>query len=96
MNVRKTSWLIAAFTLSLAACGSDNDPPVNGGSGGGTPPAQATFSQFASQDANAEPLDISDPAALAADIAAIFGDANDEPVEVEEGDDLNAVIARAN
>ena len=95
MTTRKLLWLAAALTLSLVACSSDNDAPVDNG-GNNAPPQQASFSQIASQAANAEPLDISDPAALAAAIAATFGNANDEPVEVEEGDDLNAVIARAN
>lgn len=80
---------ILATTLVLTACGggsSNNNLPVA--------PAAESISQIGAQGANGEPIEPNN-GALAANINAIFGGPNGEPIAVEDGDTVQDVITRA-
>ena len=81
--------ILAAATLTvLAGCGDSStafDPPIGANS------VNAVF--FADPDGDA--VDITDAAALGADIDGILGGENAEPVPVNPGDTIGDVLDRA-
>ncbi len=81
--------ILAAATLTvLAGCGDSStafDPPIGANS------VNAVF--FADPDGDA--VEITDAAALGADIDGIFGGENAEPVPVNPGDTIGDVLDRA-
>ncbi len=80
--------LAAAMLFVLAGCGDSStafDPPIGANS------VNAVF--FADPDGNA--VEITDAAALGADIDSIFGGENAEPVPVNPDDTIGDVLDRA-
>ena len=81
-------YLAAAMLFVLAGCGDSStafDPAPVGNS------VDAVF--FADPDGNA--VEITDAAALGADIDGLFGVENDEPVPVNPDDSIGDVLDRA-
>ncbi|HID80785.1 MAG TPA: hypothetical protein EYH06_06180 [Chromatiales bacterium] len=75
--------------LGIVGChssGGDNNPP---------PAPQNRLSELAAQALDSEPEEIANDADLQADIAALFGPADGEPVAINPGDDIQAVLDRA-
>jgi len=64
----------------------DNTPP---------PAPQNRLSELATQGPDNEPGKIADDVDLQADITALFGAADGEPVAINPGDDIQAVLDRA-
>lgn len=82
------SIVIVTSLLGIVGChssGGDNNPP---------PAPQNRLSELATQGLDNEPEDIAGDAGLQADITALFGSADDEPVAINPGDDIQAVLDR--
>lgn len=80
---------MAISVLGMVGCHSsdgDNNPP---------PAPQNRLNELATQGLDNEPEDIADDANLPADITALFGSADGEPVAINSGDDIQAVLDRA-
>ena len=88
--------LSGALALALAGCDSNDD---DSGGGSETPdpgaeaPSASTFAAIVALGAGDEPAAL-DGEALRADLDARFGTTSDEPVDVEEDEDLAAVGKR--
>lgn len=80
-------WLTMLSTLALVGCHS------SGSNTGGT--TQTGLDKLANQAGDSDPGALDDAAGLLNEINTLFGNADDEPVEVESGDTLQDVINRA-
>ncbi|MDN5871309.1 MAG: hypothetical protein L0H73_11395 [Nitrococcus sp.] len=85
MKIRRFAMvlLLATGLLALGACDGDSD----GDDDDDDDVAATSFAAIAARDAFADPVEIENPDALAADIEAAFGGPFDEPVEITEEDD---------
>ena len=98
MNSKYTFILLMCGGLILSACSNDDDG-VNAGAVGATPEIPITptsenaLAVFGRQAADDEPLPIS--AQLDGDIQTVFGDADNSPTDVVDGDSVQSVIDRA-
>lgn len=87
MKIQKLSSIAilgALFAITLTACNS----------GGGSSSSANQLDTLAAKSANADPDPIYDPQGLRSDINKLFGDANAEPVAVNDNDTLQTVINR--
>ena len=81
--------IMAISSLGIVGChssGDDNNPP---------PAPQNRLSEVAAQGLDSEPESVANDADLQADITALFGPADGEPVAINHGDDIQAVLDRA-
>ena len=100
MNRKYTFIILISAGLILSACSNDDDAGNAGaGAGGTTPEIPATptlenaLAIYGRQAADDEPLPIS--AQLDTDIQTVFGDADNSPTDVVDGDSVQSVIDRA-
>ena len=87
MNTLKLSGLCLT-TILLAACNSGSN---NGNQNGEVFNDLTTISNV---PADGDPVEIFDPGSLEQDIVSLFGDADDEPLEVESGDSVQDIVDR--
>lgn len=94
MKSQTAKQFLATMLMALVLTGcdifDDDDNPVvvigDPGPGG--------LSQISAQSANSDPLAIDDAAALGAAVTTLFGDANGDPVALQAGESLEAIIQR--
>lgn len=88
-------WKLTACALLaglMTACSNNDDG--GGSGGGGTNTTSNSLQTIVSTGATADPVDITDPAALKQDIANLFGGPDGEPVPVNTGDTAEDVVNR--
>lgn len=81
--------VILTSSFVIAGChgsGGDNNPPSV---------VKSPLTKLATQGLDSEPGEIADAAGLKADIMTLFGPADDDPVAINAGDDIQAVLDRA-
>ncbi|MBA2491309.1 MAG: hypothetical protein H0V34_06235 [Gammaproteobacteria bacterium] len=78
MITRSLVALLCAAPLLMAGCGGDDDDDDGVGAGGNA------FTDIFTRDANSEPVDYGDPAALQPGIGKLFGGPNEEPREPDD------------
>jgi L-alanine-DL-glutamate epimerase-like enolase superfamily enzyme len=82
-------FLMALIPLLMAGCSDNDNSPVV------VIEDPDEFEQISSQSANSDPLGIDDAAALESALTALFGAANGEPIALQAGENLEAIIKRA-
>ncbi|MCZ6722991.1 MAG: hypothetical protein O6938_03630 [Gammaproteobacteria bacterium] len=80
--------LASATLFLLGGCGSSSTSPES-------PPDPSSGEKLFSADPDGDASSISDADMLSADIDAIFGGENAEPVSVKPGDTIDDVLNRA-
>lgn len=88
MNTKQILLVLGAVAALAGCSSSDSTSTPN------TPADNSTAAVFAS-DANGDPVNIGDPDALAADLTAVFGAANAEPLAIQPGDSIDDLRKRA-
>ena len=87
MNILKLS-SACLLTVILSACNSGGNHNDYSGE------ASNELSTLGKVSADGDPVEIYDPESLKQDIAKLFGNPDDDPLAVEDGDTLQSVIDR--
>ena len=92
MTILKLTGLCLLSIMLTGCFNNDDDDDGNVGSVGGVDGTSLTA--IGGVAADGEPVEILDPGALSEGISALFGNADDNPLDVEMGDTIQMIVDR--